>query len=103
MPEIEAEPESPIPPTPPREATPEPKIMEDSPTKEGSEEPVPGKSPPEESSREDSSGKRRVRRRKQVNKTYMDKDGFMGMLHESLLDTNTLQVSVIGVNTSSAL
>ena len=73
---MDAEPEEPIPPTPPRTTTPEP-IQSDSPEMEEVEDPIPKKG--EESTRgANSGGRRRVRRRKQVNKTYMDKDGFMG-------------------------
>ncbi|XP_053404802.1 DNA polymerase delta subunit 3-like [Mercenaria mercenaria] len=78
--EMEEEPESPIPPTPPpREITPEPEIKADSPEVEEIENPVPEKiSKSEESTKGDNSGKRkRIKKRKQVNKTYMDKDGFM--------------------------
>ncbi|XP_052782700.1 DNA polymerase delta subunit 3-like isoform X2 [Mya arenaria] len=72
--EMEAEPESPVPPTPPREKTPEPKP--DSPVIEVEEDPIPN-NPPIEESNKGGKGKRRVKRRKHVNKTYMDKDGFM--------------------------
>lgn len=74
---MEAESESPIPPTPPRVITPEPDIKEDSPEVEEIEDPVSSRS--EEASKEgESGGKKRVRRRRQVKKTFMDKEGFMG-------------------------
>lgn len=73
---MEEEPESPIPPSPPpREVTPEPETKPESPEVEEIDNPV-----PEESSKGDNSGKRkRIKKRKLVNKTYMDKDGFMGL------------------------
>ena len=74
---MEVQPESPIPPTPPREKT--PKKKPDSPVVEVEEDPIPNKPPKEESSGKEKT-KRRVNRRKQVNKTYMDKDGFMGKI-----------------------
>lgn len=75
--EMEAESENPIPPTPPREVTPEPEIKEASPEVEEIEDPVPSKSD-DKSKGDNSGGKRRVRRRKQVKKTTMGDDGFMG-------------------------
>lgn len=76
---MEAEPESPIPPTPPREATPEPEIKEDSPEVTETKETKSSNPSKEESSKGSNSGhSRRGRRKVHKNKTYMDKDGFMG-------------------------
>lgn len=101
--EMEAEPESPIPPTPPREATPEPEIKEDSPEVTETKETKSSNPSKEESSKGSNSGhSRRGRRKVHKNKTYMDKDGFMGrksllcllnIFRYSKVITNTFLVS----------
>lgn len=80
--DIEAEVDSPIPPTPPRkQATPEPEIISNSPEVEEVEDPLPKTtSKIEESSKSNNGTKRRIRKRKAVNKTYMDDQGFMGII-----------------------
>ena len=74
--EVEPEPENPV---PVKEQSPEPEIIED-------EEPVPKQPSPAKGTEEspsskagDAGQKKRVRKRKLVPKTYVDKDGFMGM------------------------
>ena len=97
--DMEEDDEAPIPPTPPRQRSPAPREpspapREPSPTPEREpveeeEEPVLEKtSSAKESTKGDKSGERkRKRTKKRVNKTYMDKDGFMGKveLHAGLL------------------
>ncbi|XP_052215215.1 DNA polymerase delta subunit 3-like isoform X2 [Dreissena polymorpha] len=70
--EMEEESECPLPPSPPgaKEASPEPEEpVKKSPTKQQVSKVDTGKT--------SGTGSRRIRKRKQVNKTYMDKDGFM--------------------------
>ncbi|KAL4219829.1 DNA polymerase delta subunit 3 [Mactra antiquata] len=75
--DMEAEDEEPIPPSPPpKQASP---VIVDSPEKvEEIEDPIPKMSSKTEESPKSKNGtKRRIKKRKAVNKTYMDDDGFM--------------------------